>query len=90
MAALTTSAAAAYTVGVIGATGAVGAEMLGCLHKRGFPVKGLPRVFASERSAGRVLTTPFGNLTVECYSVELAQTCDFIFMAVSGSFAKVQ
>ena len=38
--------------GIVGATGAVGTEMLACLEKRGFPVSSL-RLFASGRSAGR-------------------------------------
>ncbi|MBI3087746.1 MAG: aspartate-semialdehyde dehydrogenase [Candidatus Omnitrophica bacterium] len=41
-----------YTVAVVGATGAVGTEMLRVLAERKFPVGGL-RLLASERSAGR-------------------------------------
>jgi aspartate-semialdehyde dehydrogenase len=41
-------------VAVVGATGAVGAEILGCLERRRFPLSGL-RVFASTRSAGKTL-----------------------------------
>ena len=41
-----------YTVAVVGATGAVGTEMLRVLAERRFPVGGL-RLLASERSAGR-------------------------------------
>jgi aspartate-semialdehyde dehydrogenase len=40
------------TVAVVGATGAVGTEMIGCLERRQFPLSRL-RLFASERSAGR-------------------------------------
>lgn len=40
------------TVAVIGATGAVGAEMLRCLEQSKFPT-GTLRAFASERSAGK-------------------------------------
>ena len=43
-----------FCVAVIGATGAVGQEMLGCLERRRFPVREL-RVMASGRSAGRTL-----------------------------------
>ncbi|MFM7809227.1 MAG: aspartate-semialdehyde dehydrogenase, partial [Planctomycetota bacterium] len=38
-------------VAVIGATGAVGREVLERLHRRGFPVREL-RAIASQRSAG--------------------------------------
>ncbi|RME74130.1 MAG: aspartate-semialdehyde dehydrogenase [Planctomycetota bacterium] len=48
-------------VGIVGATGAVGRELLRVLHERRFPVREL-RLFASPRSAGRHL--PFGERTV--------------------------
>ena len=41
-----------YVVGIAGATGAVGVEMMETLAKRDFPVKEL-RLFASERSVGK-------------------------------------
>lgn len=45
----------AYTVAILGATGAVGKETLEILEERKFPLSGL-RLFASKRSAGEVLT----------------------------------
>lgn len=77
----------AYKVGVIGATGAVGAAMIQVLHDRKFPVGEL-HLFASERSAGKTLVTPYGGKTVELFSVEAAREMDFVFLAVSGDFAK--
>jgi aspartate-semialdehyde dehydrogenase len=50
-------------VGVMGATGLVGTEMLRILQERRFPVGEL-RAFASPRSEGRRL--PFANGDVEC------------------------
>ncbi len=47
-------------VAVVGATGAVGTEMLQVLHERRFPVKGI-RLLASSRSAGR--RVPFNGST---------------------------
>ncbi|MGC1460191.1 MAG: aspartate-semialdehyde dehydrogenase [Steroidobacteraceae bacterium] len=44
--------APAYVVAVVGATGAVGAEMARCLEQRNFPVREL-RLLASARSAGK-------------------------------------
>ncbi len=41
-----------YNVAIVGATGAVGTEMLRVLHERRFPVKGI-RLLASQRSAGQ-------------------------------------
>ena len=76
-----------YKVGVIGATGAVGAEMIKVLKERNFPVSEL-HLFASERSAGKTLETPFGEKTVELFFVEAAKEMDFVFMSVSGGFSK--
>jgi aspartate-semialdehyde dehydrogenase len=42
-------------VAIVGATGAVGMEMIGCLERRRFPLAEL-RLFASARSAGKTLT----------------------------------
>ena len=50
-------------VGVVGATGLVGTEMLRQLEERSFPVTEL-RVYASPRSEGRAL--PFGEREVVC------------------------
>jgi aspartate-semialdehyde dehydrogenase len=53
-----------YNVAVVGATGAVGTEMLRVLHERRFPVKGL-RVLASARSAGQRLAFNGSTYRVE-------------------------
>ncbi len=53
-------------VGVVGATGLVGTEILRVLEERGFPVAEL-RAFASPRSAGRVL--PFAGGEVEVHTL---------------------
>ena len=46
--------AKSFNVAVVGATGAVGVEMLKTLEKRNFPVKNL-KLLASERSVGKTL-----------------------------------
>jgi len=51
-------------VAVVGATGAVGREMVATLHRRAFPVGSL-RLLASPRSAGTRLATPWGEIEVE-------------------------
>ncbi len=43
-----------YKVGILGATGAVGREMMKILAERQFPISEL-RLFASSRSAGKVV-----------------------------------
>ncbi len=52
-----------FNVAVVGATGAVGEQMVLCLEERNFPVKEL-RPLASERSAGRTVTFKGKELTV--------------------------
>jgi len=74
-------------VGVIGATGAVGKELVEVLHKRRFPVTTL-KLFASARSAGTRVATPFGETTIEEYSDAEAAKLDLALLAVSGDFAK--
>ncbi len=74
-------------VGVIGATGAVGKELVEVLAKRRFPVTEL-RLFASTRSAGTKQKTPWGDITIEAYSLDAARGLDLALLAVSGEFAK--
>jgi aspartate-semialdehyde dehydrogenase len=75
-----------FDVGIVGATGAVGIEIITCLEKKKFPV-GKLRLFASSKSSGKQVETSYGNILIEEFSVELARQCDFIFLAVSGEFA---
>jgi aspartate-semialdehyde dehydrogenase len=57
-------AATGSTVAIVGATGAVGVELLRCLEKRGFAV-GEVRLLASARSAGQTLAFDGRDLVVE-------------------------
>jgi len=71
-------------VGIVGATGAVGEEIIGCLAKRGFPVATL-HAFASAKSAGKTVSAgTFGDVVVEEFSVEAARQMDVVFLAVDG------
>lgn len=81
------SMSSAVRVGVVGATGAVGEEIVSVLHRRGFPVSEL-NLFSSARSAGKVKSTPMGDITIKEFSVAAARECDFVFLAVDGDFAK--
>jgi aspartate-semialdehyde dehydrogenase len=51
-------------VAIVGATGAVGVELIRCLEQRSFPLKEL-RLFASARSAGKTLVFRGNPLPVE-------------------------
>lgn len=75
-----------FRIAVIGATGAVGQEVIEVLSARSFPVREL-RCFASEKRVGQRLKTPFAELTLEAFTPGL-RGLDLIFLAVSGTFAK--
>ena len=45
-------------------------------------------LFASARSAGKTLSTPYGDIVVELFSPEAAREMDVVLMAVSGDFSK--
>lgn len=74
-------------VGVIGATGAVGRELVEVLGRRRFPMTKL-RLFASGRSAGTRVKTPLGETSIEEFTPEAARDLDLALLAVSGDFAK--
>jgi aspartate-semialdehyde dehydrogenase len=73
------------TVAVVGATGAVGVELLKCLEQRRFPLSRL-RLIASPRSAGKTL--PFGGVAfpVEALGPDSFDGIDIaLFSAGSGT-----
>ncbi len=73
-----------YNVAVVGATGAVGIEMMETLEKRNFPVKNL-RLFASERSVGKKLKFKGADVTVELLTKDIFKGIDFaLFSAGAG------
>jgi len=76
-------------VAIVGATGAVGGEILRVMSDRGCAVRDL-RLFASDRSAGNEIATPFGPRKVEAYERVRVEDCDIIFLAVSSEFANVE
>ena len=77
----------AARVGVVGATGAVGAELVKVLHDRKFPLSEV-QLFASERSVNKQTDTPFGSATLRRFDLDSANRCDIVFLCVSGEFAR--
>ena len=75
------------TVAVVGATGAVGEELLALLAERRFPVRNL-RLFASARSAGRTLHALGRNVTVEPLVPGCFAGTDIAFFSASGGVSK--
>jgi len=76
-----------YKIGIMGATGAVGREIIEVLHDRKFPVESL-RLYASERSAGKTIETPFGEITIENAGSADYSELDIAFFAISGGWSK--
>lgn len=74
-------------IGIFGATGAVGEEIIKVLDKRNFKVDKL-RLFASSRSAGKITETPFGNITIENADEADYSELDIAFFAISGDWSK--
>ena len=74
-------------VAVVGATGAVGTEMLDTLERRRFPIGSL-RLMASARSAGRVLDTPWGEVTVEDLAEADPAGIDIALFSAGGGRSK--
>lgn len=75
---------ASFTVGIVGATGAVGQELLGLLLARNFPLASL-RLFASARSAGKVVEYAGKKYTIEEAKPGVFADVDVAFFAVDGA-----
>lgn len=73
-------------VGVIGATGLVGGEMLRILEERNFPVSQL-RAYASPRSEGRVLATKWGDVACEVLRDGCFDGLDLVIVDVDDPLA---
>jgi len=74
-------------IAVVGATGAVGVEILHCLEKRRFPYAKV-RGFASGRSAGKQLPFAGGSLTVEELTESSFEGVDLAFFSAGGSISR--
>ena len=72
-----------FTVGIVGATGAVGQELLRLLSERNFPMT-TPRLFASARSAGKVVESGGKKITIEEARPGVFADIDVAFFAAGG------
>ncbi len=75
-----------YKVAILGATGAVGTELLELLESRNFPVGDL-KLLASAKSVGRSLPFKGDNLPVEAVS-DRALEVDIVLASAGGSTSK--
>lgn len=76
-----------FNVGIVGATGAVGQELLQLLRERSFPVVEL-RPLASARSAGRKLAFGPEEVVVREATPEAMAGLDVVFFAADGAIAR--
>jgi aspartate-semialdehyde dehydrogenase len=74
-------------VAIVGATGAVGMEMIGCLERRRFPLAEL-RLFASARSAGKTLKFRGEPLAVRELTEASFAGVDLALFSAGGAISK--
>ncbi len=74
-------------VAIVGATGAVGVELLDCLARRDFPLGGL-RLLASPRSAGRTMSFRGKELPVEALGERSFDGIDIALFSAGGSISR--
>ena len=74
-------------VGILGATGMVGKELIKVLFDREFPIESL-KLYASKRSVGKKIETPLGKIAVENVDTADYSQLDIAFFAISGEWSK--
>ncbi|MFB2645612.1 aspartate-semialdehyde dehydrogenase [Raphidiopsis sp. BLCC-F218] len=77
-----------YSVAILGATGAVGTELLELLESRKFPVGNL-KLLASERSAGKVIQFQGENLVIESVNDRSFDQIDMVLASAGGGTSKI-
>jgi len=77
-----------YVVAVVGATGAVGEEMVLILEQRDFPVKEL-RVFASERSLGKKIEFRNNEIQIETLNDDSFKGIDIALFSAGAERSKI-
>ncbi|WP_009632549.1 aspartate-semialdehyde dehydrogenase [Synechocystis sp. PCC 7509] len=76
-----------YRVAILGATGAVGTELLELLASRNFPVAEL-KLLASPRSAGKTMSFKGEDLVIEEVSDRSFNNIDLVLASAGGSISK--
>ncbi len=75
------------TVAIVGATGAVGREFIGCIESRGLELKGL-KLLASARSAGKIAPFRGKDLIVEELTENSFDGVDIALFSAGSSISK--
>jgi aspartate-semialdehyde dehydrogenase len=76
-----------YKVAVVGATGAVGQQMVACLEERNFPVAELVPL-ASERSVGRTVSFKGREIPVQVLSEDSFDGVEIALFSAGGGISK--
>jgi aspartate-semialdehyde dehydrogenase len=76
-----------YHIAIVGATGAVGAELLAVLERRGFPVKVLLPL-SSGRSAGKTVRFRKTEIVAQELSQESLEGIDLAFFSAGGEISR--
>lgn len=76
-----------YKVAIVGATGAVGREMLRCVIEFNFPYESI-KLLASSRSAGKEITFEDQTFVVEELTENSFENIDVAFFSAGGSISK--
>ena len=76
-----------FRVGVVGATGLVGREMLRILEQRNFPISTL-RLFASDRSVGKRMRVRGEEIVIEEARKDNFEGLDFVLLAVGSEISR--
>jgi aspartate-semialdehyde dehydrogenase len=76
-----------YKVAILGATGAVGTELLALLEERNFPL-GKLKVLASERSAGKSIKFAGEDIIIEAVNESSFDGVDIVLASAGGSISK--
>jgi len=76
-----------YNIAILGATGAVGTELLSLLQERSFPINQL-KLLASANSAGKTIAFGQEKITVEAVTPEAFNGVDLVLASAGASTAK--
>lgn len=76
-----------YNIGVLGASGLVGQEIVKILEERNFPIRDI-RLFASERSAGKTVDFKGKNIEIEKLTVGAAKDCDILLSSMPSGISQ--
>ena len=76
-----------YKIGILGATGVVGQELINQIEKREIPIAAL-KLFASNRSSGKYIPFKGENIRLEEVSHHSFKGLDFLLSSASGSLSQ--